>query len=484
MIKGLRSFFFGFGVPSLAFLCWGTPVTRGATMPARPNVLFIAIDDLRNDLGALGVAHARTPHLDRLAQSSRLFSHHYVQVPTCGASRAALLRGRYPEKQAQVGNNAIRDTHNDWGNRSLPAWWRQHGYQTFSLGKISHYPGGLTGEGWSAGPEELPGAWDKVWIPHAPWKTSEAMMHGYAHGKPRERGVTPAWEAAEASDYAYPDAWVADEAVTHLSQLAESGEPWFFAVGFFKPHLPFAAPRRWLELHDAAALPVPPVASDARSRPGWHDSGELINGYNIGGKNPIDDDETADQLRRAYAGSISYVDAQVGRVIAQLEKLDLADNTIVVVWSDHGFMLGEQAVWAKHTLYEEALKSPLMIRVPGMAQAGAISTTVVETVDIYPTLLELCQLPTPGPLDGRSLTPMLDNPTAQSVKPAMGYWKDSRGVRDDRWRLTVYPQTKQRAAVDTLVDLVTDPFGLRDVAAEHPEVVARLKAELRPEFTK
>lgn len=459
-------------------------VAQAAHHEKRPNVLFIAIDDLRNDLGALGVAHAKTPNLDQLAKSSRLFSRHYVQVPTCGASRAALLRGRYPEMQVQVGNNAIKDTQNEWGTRSMPAWWKQHGYRTYSLGKISHYPGNLTGEGWNEGAEELPGAWDRAWIPNSPWRTSMDMMHGYAHGKPRERGVTPAWEAVDASDYAYSDAWVADEAVTHLGKLAESGEPWFFAVGFFKPHLPFNAPRKWMELHDADTLPVPPVASDARSRPGWHDSGELHNGYDLGGREPLDDGAFAAELRRAYAGSVSYVDAQVGRVLEQLEELGLADDTIVVMWSDHGFMLGEQAIWAKHTLYEEALKSPMMIRVPGMAKAGASSSAVVETVDIYPTLLELCDLPSPGELDGHSLTPMLENPAAKSAKPALGYWKDSRSVRDDRWRLTVFPESKKREAAQVLFDLQHDPYGLRDVVAENPEVVARLKAELRPEFTK
>ncbi len=258
----------------LGLILWATCL--GCLSAAdRPNVLFIAIDDLRNDLGVLGVEHAQTPHLDRLARSSRLFTHHYVQVPTCGASRCALLRGQYPDVKAQVSNNAIKETHAEWGDRSLPAWWRQHGYRTYSLGKITHYPGGLTGGDWNAPPEELPGAWDRSWIPDSPWKTSLAMMHGYANGKPRERGVTPPWEAVDESDHAYPDAWVADNAIAQLQTLSKSEEPWFFAVGFFKPHLPFAAPRKWLDMHDPADFPAPTIEANAQARPGWHDSGEL-----------------------------------------------------------------------------------------------------------------------------------------------------------------------------------------------------------------
>jgi iduronate 2-sulfatase len=464
----------------------GTSLLSGAEAPqsaSRPNVLFITIDDLRNDLGALGVSHAKTPHLDQLARSSRLFTNHYVQVPTCGASRCALLRGQYPDVKAQVSNNAIRDTQSEWADRSMPAWWRQHGYRTYSLGKISHYPGGLTGGDWNTLPEELPGVWDRSWIPDSPWTTSLAMMHGYANGKPRERGVTPPWEAVDESDHAYPDAWVADDAITHLNTLAKSSEPWFFAVGFFKPHLPFAAPRKWLEIHDAADMPVPEIEENATARPGWHNSGELRNGYDLGGRDPFEDEAFATELRRTYAGSISYMDEQVGRVMKELEALNLADNTIVVVWSDHGYLLGEHQIWAKHTLYEEALKSPLMIRMPGLKAPGEQANSVVETVDIYPTLLELCGLPSPGDLDGTSLVPQLGNPAEESKKPALGFWSDWRTVRDQRWRLTVYPDAKDGNPVRELMDLENDPHSLRNVADENPKIVARLMKKLRPAFS-
>lgn len=465
----------------LRIACWifGLVVAgsgaESLTAAQRPNVLFIAIDDLRNDLGALGVVHARTPHLDQLARSSRLFARHYVQVPTCGASRCALLRGRYPNTEAHLDNKAIKDTQAEWAPRSLPAWWRRHGYRTYAVGKITHYPGGLTGADWNEAPEELPGAWNRAWIPDSPWKTAEAMMHGYANGKPRERGLTPPWEGVDGPAETYPDAWVASEAVAHLDGLAKSTEPWFFAVGFFKPHLPFAAPRAWHEQHANSRIPAPEVAVDARARPGWHNSNELRNGYHLAGRDPVEDPVFADELRRAYAGAISYVDAQVGRVMEKFNELGLAENTVVVLWSDHGFMLGEQGVWGKHTLYEEALRSPLMMRVPGMKEPGGVSSAVVQTVDIYPTLLELCDLPAPAKLDGRSLTKQLDDPAAESDRVALGFWRSGRTIRADRWRLTVYPEKGNEV---TLFDLSRDPHGLQNIAAVHPEVVQHLQSRM------
>ena len=203
-------------IPRFAFLAFATaliPAALSAAEPSRPNVLFLAIDDLRDDLGAYGVAHARTPNLDRFAHSARFFTRHYVQVPTCGASRCALVRGAYPTEAAHLNNNAILSTHTAWEGRSLPAWFRTRGYRTLSLGKITHYPGNLTGRQWAEGPEELPNAWDRSWIPESPWRTAEAMMHGYANGRPRTPGKTLPWEAFDGPDTTYPDAWVAADAV-------------------------------------------------------------------------------------------------------------------------------------------------------------------------------------------------------------------------------------------------------------------------------
>ncbi len=452
-----------------------------ASAPSKPNVLFIAIDDLRTDLGALGVAHAKTPNLDSFAASGRLFTRHYVQVPTCGASRCSLLRGEYPDQPIHVNNNAIKATQADWGARSLPGWLRQHGYQTLALGKIGHYPGGLTGKNWAEGPEELPGAWDRCWIPDSPWKTGEAIMHGYANGRPRIPGQTPPLEHVDGPDELYPDAWVARDAVATLRELGQSKTPWFFAVGMFKPHLPFASPKRWFDLHANSRIP-PPAASTRPPEPtGWHKSGELRNNYRApNGRDPDTDEEYANELRQAYAGAVSYMDAQVGRVLTALQELRLEQNTVVVIWSDHGFLLGEHAIWGKHCLYERALRSPLMIRYPGLPKPGATSDAIVETIDIFPTLVDLCALPAPAALDGRSLRPQLANPQAPSKKAAHSYWTDGqRTIRTERWRLIAHPGKGQNGGVGIeLFDLQADPDELRSVASAEAGVVKQLLAQL------
>lgn len=443
----------------------------------RPNVLFIAIDDLRCDVGAYGVAHAKTPELDAFAQTARVFSHHYVQAPTCGASRCALMRGRYPTVPAHVSNNGIRDTQSKWASESLPGMFRQNGYQTLALGKITHYPGGLTGRGWAEPPEELSGVWDRAWIPEGPWATPEAIMHGYANGAARERGKSPPWEAHDGPDESYPDAWIAAEAIRTLEDLADQSQPWFFGVGFFKPHLPFAAPKVWHELHAGG---IPDLASEAAAKPdwpsGWHGSGEFRGNYgHLPGQDPNRDLETARRLRRAYAASISYMDAQIGRVLQALRATGLEDNTIVVVWSDHGFLLGEHAIWGKHCLYDPALRSPLMIRYQGLPEAGKTSHTIVETVDIFPTLAELCDWPAPQGLDGHSLLPQLQDPSAPAAKPAHSFWSGGqRSVRTERWRL-ITDRTGQRIE---LFDYQVDPLETENLAERHPDVVRELLSRL------
>ena len=449
-----------------------------AAAAERPNVLFLAVDDLRPDLGAYGVAHARTPALDAFARTARAFTHHYVQVPTCGASRTALLRGRYPTVAAHVGNNGIRDTHTDWGARSLPAVFQAAGYRTLSLGKISHYPGNRTGKHWAEGPEELPGVWERSWIPAGPWTSPEAIMHGYAGGVARTPGKSPPFQIHDGPDESFPDAWVAADAVATLRTLAAEKKPWFFGVGFFKPHLPFAAPKRWHDLHPAGSIPdLPPAAAAKPAWPsGWHTSNEFRGNYgHEAGRDPDTDPDYARLMRRAYAASVSYMDAQLGRVLAALRETGLDRNTVVVVWSDHGFHLGEHAIWGKHCLYEPALRSPLLIRTPGLRQPGVASSAVVETVDLFPTLAELCGLAAPADLDGRSLRPQLADPAAPAVKPAHGFWSNGdRTVRTERWRLIA----DHSGARLELFDLAADPLETRNVAADHPAVARDLLARL------
>ncbi len=472
------------GLLTTPMLFFGTETAAESSANSdRPNVLFIAIDDWRNDLHALGVDHVQTPYMDRFAEESVLFSQHYVQVPTCGASRATLLTGlRGP--QAGMGNNAIRENHADWGGRVLPRVFRQHGYQTLALGKITHYPGGLAGANWASPPEELPDAWDRSWVPEdSPWESPEAMMHGYANGVPRDRGNSPAWEAHDGPDKSYPDGWVAEEAVEVLNRLAELDQPWFFGVGFFKPHLPFAAPKKYFDLYDPHEIPAPIDTARHPAPSSWNRSGELMGNYGHDGKDPYSDEVYARTLRHAYAASTSYVDAQVGKVLERVRELDLMDDLIIVIWSDHGFALGERGTWAKHNLYEAAVRSPLLIRYPGMERAGSLCHATVETVDLFPTLTELAGLPAPEGIYGTSLKPLLDNPEAPSLKPAFSHWRGEETVRDDRWRMIV----QGSAAGDDisgieLFDFEESVEGVRVDPDDHPEVVERLLDALITQF--
>ena len=438
------------------------------------NILFILIDDLRNDLNTSGAGYAITPNLDAFASQARLFSRHYVQVPTCGSSRAALLRGQRATEAGFLPNTAILDTHEEWAHRSLPAWFRSHGYQTLALGKVTHYPGGLTGHGWAEGPEELPGAWDRSWVPDSHWQTPEEMMHGYANGIPRERGVSPAWEAFNGPDTAYPDGWVANEAVRILEELAEAANPWFFAVGFFKPHLPFAAPDKYFNLYDPYDIPELHHTEPPPSISSWHGSGELMNNYGAHPANPNEDSSYARQLRHAYAASTSYMDAQVGRVLDQFEKLDLSENSIIVIWSDHGFALGEQGIWGKHSLYETALKAPLIMYYPGMKKPGIVSNSIVEAIDIFPTLTELTGLETPVELEGISLRPQLFDPEAFSKEAAFAHWTRGQStVRTNDWRLIVHRPENEIEGFE-LFDFRNQNNGVRTNPDEHPDIMNAL----------
>ena len=447
----------------------------------RTNVLFIAIDDLRCDLGYFGIPHAKTPQLDAFARTSRVFTHHYVQVPTCGASRCALLRGRYPTVASQVNNGGIAQTHAQWGTQSLPTTFRNAGYRTLALGKIMHHPGGLTGKAWADGPEEMPGAWERSWVPNSPWKTPEAMMHGYANGVARRPGVSRPMEAHDGPDEAYPDAWIAAEAIATLQELAKDKEPWFFGVGFFKPHLPFAAPKRWHDMHSQSVPGLDAIVAAKPSWPSsWHSSGEFRGNYgHESRRDPSTDAEYAQIMREAYASCVSYMDAQVGRVLHELQRLDLDDNTIVVVWSDHGFLLGEHAIWGKHCLYENALRSPLMIRQPGLPAPGGISNAIVETVDLFPTLTALCELNAPEDLDGVSLVPQINDPKAPHKKPAYAFWTGGqRSVRTDRYRLITKPREGNDGPQVELFDYESDPNETNNHAETQPDIVAELLKQL------
>lgn len=445
-------------------------LASGAALADQPNVLFIAVDDLRPDLGAYGEAHMVTPHMDRLAEEGRLFRRHYVQVPTCGASRYALLTGQYPARQPSWGNNAFALYRQGHAPPSLPQWFRDNGYRTVQMGKISHSPDGRnltqnSGGGEGEGSPEIPDAWDTLSTPVGEWGTAWNAFFAYAGGQTRTPGESPPLEAAEVGDRGYPDGVMAEAAVAKLKTLRDGDQPFFFAVGFFKPHLPFNAPQKYWDLYDRDAIDISSV--DPVRRRG----GEFFGNYGHTAQEASDPDRVR-KLRHGYWAATSYADAQVGKVLDALDELGLRENTIVVLWGDHGYHLGELGFWGKHTLHEHSMRSAFIVRTPGMAEAGTPTDALTGSVDIYPTLVELAGLPTPDHIDGRSFVPVLDDPQATISDHVLGFWRNGYTIRSEHHRLI------RRGDGVQLFDHRNDPGETTDIANEHGEVVERLSADL------
>jgi iduronate 2-sulfatase len=442
----------------------------------RLNVLFLCVDDLRPELGAFGAGYVESPAMDGLAASGRAFERHYVQAPTCGASRYALLTGRYGGSRR--GNDAIFQFAAQHGKEagSLPEVMRGGGYVTVAVGKVSHHPGGLGGAGWNDPRKvELPGGWDRSYMPGQPkpWKDPQAAMHGYADGKARKAGVTPATEHVAGDDMTYTDGWIAAAAMGELEELKGQAKPFFLAVGLMKPHLPFACPEAYRDRYAKVALPPIPHPAKPPGLTTWHKSEEFMGNYSHAGRDPRTDPAYADELRRSYAACVTYADTQIGKILAKLGELGLAESTIVVLWGDHGYHLGEHSIWGKHSLFEESLRSPLIIRVPGMVAGGTPAPAVVETVDIYPTLAELCKVAVPAGLSGQSLVPMLNKPDARG-RSAISYSPSAVTIRTETHRLIRHNGSPagielydHRGAGET-----------ENIAAKHPEIVAMLAAEI------
>lgn len=444
-----------------------------------PNVLLICIDDLRPELGVYGCEYISSPHIDALGERGRVFRRHYVQAPTCGASRAALLMGRY----MAAGNGALFQRAKRMQGppqdvqASLPDLFRDRGYTTVSVGKVSHHPGGRGGPDWDDDEVlEMPGAWDRHLMPSGPWKHPRGAMHGLSRGEIRVKaGDMAVMQATEGGDGLYPDGWITNAALAELDALAEGaaeGAPFFLAVGFIRPHLPFGAPKQYLDRYDDVELPPIPHPDKPEGRTTWHGSGEFMK-YDRGGRDPRSDAEFADELRRHYAACVSYADAQVGALVDALDEKGLADNTVIVLWGDHGWHLGEHGVWGKHTLFEESLRAPLIIVAPGMDKRGASSSAVVESVDLFPTLCELTGYQPPDGMKGESLAPIVRDLASADRGTAVAYHGRVRTIRSETHRLIVHTDGYRE-----LYDHRRDPGETRNVAEAQKETADLLESLL------
>jgi iduronate 2-sulfatase len=441
-----------------------------------PNVLLLCIDDLRPELACFGVDYIQSPNIDRLASEGRIFTHQYVQAPTCGASRYTLLTGRYggASNGALFARASELNANPESVPPSMPGWFRQHGYTTVSVGKVSHHPGGRGGPDWNDDEQpEMPNAWDRHLLPALDWQHPRGWMHGLANGEIRvNAGEMDVFQSVEGPDEIYPDGVSVDEALRQLDELAaDSDKPFFLATGILRPHLPFGAPAKYMEPYRDLELPPTPHSTRPEGRTTWHGSGEFMK-YNRWGRNPNDDAEFAMEVRRHYAACVTYADAQVGRMLAKLEETGAAENTIVVLWGDHGWHLGEHAIWGKHALFEESLRSPLIVSYPGMPSPGESSNSTIETLDVFPTLCDLAGLPKPDFVDGTSLRPLIEEPAAAG-HPAVSYSGGAQTIRTETHRLILH-----RDGYAELYDHTSAAGETKNIAEENPELVEELSARL------
>ncbi|MFT7669277.1 MAG: arylsulfatase A-like enzyme [Planctomycetota bacterium] len=406
----------------------------------RPNVLLICIDDLRPELGCYGADHVQSPNLDKFAASGLRFDRQYATFPTGGASRYSFLTGQEPSLPSHYGNGAFDSLQQASApGTSLPASFRSAGYQTICIGKVSQSNDGKT----RYGRPELPDAWDELQTDQGPWSSPHHLLRGYANGASFDLGRGPISEAADVDDSAYPDGMIADQVIKRMERLVDQSQPFFLAVGFYKPHLPFAAPKKYWDLYDPNTLPrceQTSIPEDLPPMNGLSQSGEVTNNYTGSGyRNGSWPTAELAKLRHGYFACVSYVDAQVGRVLDSLETLGLASDTIVVVWGDHGIHLGELGVFGKHTVYEASLRSALLMRVPGVTHAGTSTRALIQSLDVYPTLAELCHVPLLTDVAGLSFSSVLAYPTAKHRSAAISHWRRGNWIgtslRTSRYRL-------------------------------------------------
>jgi arylsulfatase A-like enzyme len=425
---------------------------------------MIAVDDLKPLLGCYGHDQMHTPNIDALAAAGTRFDRAYCQVAVCGASRASLLTGLRPTRERFL-HYYTRADKDAPGTRTLPAHFKDHGYTCRSLGKIFHHRSDYAGH-WSAPPSGVRGSYP-----------------GYVN-HPNDPRRSPATEAADVPDEAYPDGRLATRALRALDELR--GGPFFLGVGFFKPHLAFACPRRYWDMYDPTDIDPVEVERIRGNVPGpaLHNWGELRTYGDIPQRGDLTDAQ-ARRLIHGYYACVSYIDAMVGRVLDHLERTGLADSTVVALWGDHGYHLGDHGLWCKHSNFEHATRVPLIVRGPGVPERQH-TAGLSEFVDLYPSLSDLCGLDPPDHLQGSSFVPLLNDTDRPWKSAAFSQYmrKDKylgRSMRTDRYRLSRWDQADGTFIGDELYDHRVDPKEMNNLAnrPEHQALRQRLADRLQ-----
>lgn len=451
-----REFIRNSALGGLALALSGALPERLAAAGGRRNVLFIAIDDLNDWTGCLGgYPGAKTPNLDRLASSGVLFTNAHCAAPLCNPSRAALMTGIRPSTSGVYANHEpFNDSPVLAGSTTIPAHFKAHGYRTLASGKIYH----------GACPD--PESWDDYWPSCGQIRPEDPLPEGRPlNGIPGTRHFD--WGPLDVPPQRMGDSQVADRISGHLESRHD--DPFFLACGFFKPHLPWYVPGEYFDRHPLESIVLPQVRADD-----LEDVSEFARRIaNPGGDHArVTGHAQWREAVRGYLACISFMDDCLGRVIDTLERSAYLDNTIVVLWADHGWHLGEKLHWRKFTLWEEATRNALLIRAPGMEGNGKTCGAPVSLIDIYPTLNELCGLPSIPVHEGRSLMPLLNDPEAEWERPSLTtYGRGNHSLRSRRWRYTRYHDGSEE-----LYDHSTDPNEWTNLAGD-PQYSA-VRAEL------
>ncbi len=449
----------------------------------KKNVLFIISDDLNNSLGCYGHPLAKTPNLDALAARGVKFEKAYCQFPLCSPSRTSFLTGRRPDITG-VKTNPGQANEGKFGGTphfreklpntvTLPELFIKNGYSVARVGKLYHYnvPNGIGTSGL-----DDPQSWEKVINPKGRDKDDEPQIFTLSKG---QFGGTLSWLAAEGKDEEQTDGIGATEAIKLLNQMKD--KPFFLALGLYRPHTPYVAPKKYFELYPLDKIVLPTVSPD-------HKIG-VPNAAFLSFKK--EEETLTDDLRKkatqAYLASISFMDAQVGRMINELDRLKLADDTVIVFTSDHGYHMGEHGLWQKRSIFEESARVPLIIVNPKSKITNASSPRTVEMLDIYPTLADLCSLKFPDYLDGKSLKPLLDNTSSSWDRPAITQTMFNKiqgySLRTERFRYTEWNNGKEGVQ---LYDHTNDPKELKNLAADpqHQNTIKDLSLILKKRLDK
>jgi len=453
------------------------------------NVLFIIADDLRPDLGCYGAVNIRSPNIDKLAARGLLFERAYCQVAVCNPSRCSVLSGARPDTTGVLDNqHFLRPQMPDV--LTLPQHFKNNGWHCVSLGKIFHHS--------EREPGDDPQSWNEPsWYhgdPYRQWFTKESQDFINRLKKLPEKKRPkiirgPPFEAANEPDDDYPDGKIALKAIETLQRLKAGGKPFFLGVGFLKPHLPFTCPRKYWDLYPSETIKLPenyfpPKNVPAPALHNWYEL-RTYGGVPAAGGIP---DEMALNLIRGYRACISFMDVQVGRVLDELDRLGLRDNTIVVFWGDNGYHLGENGIFTKMTNFELGTHVPLIVSVPGQKTTGQKTRALVEFVDLYPTLAELAGLPLPPHLEGVSFVPLLNEPAqpwkkavfSQYLRPGKEKFMGS-SIRTDRWRYTEWVDAEKKIVGIELYDEQNDPKENVNIAgdAANQAVLVAMAKQLR-----